>query len=144
MKIESPPKNLPGLNSINIIFCYLKVNMFISKNLEGLSRLDLAMKSAVILLGCFFLELVTGFSQRPPDRVITLQECLRLSVENSPRLKISTLEQDKLRYRYRETIGKGLPNINMSGSFDDYVSLPTQLIPGEFFGRPGDLIPVQF
>jgi outer membrane protein TolC len=32
----------------------------------------------------------------------------------------------------------------MSGSFDDYLSLPTQLIPGEFFGQPGELIPVQF
>ena len=104
----------------------------------------LSIKSAIILLGCFFLESVTGFSQKTPDKVITLQECLRLSVENSPRLKISSLEQDKLRFRYRETVGKGLPNINMSGSFDDYVSLPTQLIPGEFFGRPGELIPVQF
>jgi len=83
-------------------------------------------------------------AQAPSERVITLQECLKLSIENSPRLKINTLEQTKLKYRYRETVGSGLPHINFTGGFDDYLALPTQLIPGEFFGRPGELIPVQF
>jgi outer membrane protein TolC len=83
-------------------------------------------------------------AQAAPERVITLKECLRLSIENSPRLKINTLEQDKLKYQYREVVGTGLPHINFNGGFDDYVNLPTQLIPGEFFGRPGEMIPVQF
>lgn len=84
------------------------------------------------------------YTQAPPERVITLQECLKLSIENSPRLKINSLEQTKLKYRYRETVGTGLPHINFTGGFDDFVNLPTQMIPGEFFGKPGELIPVQF
>jgi outer membrane protein TolC len=83
-------------------------------------------------------------AQPPAERVISLQESLKLSVANSPRLKISNLQQTKLQYQYQQTVGTGLPHVNMSGSFDDYVSLPTQLIPGEFFGRPGEMIPVQF
>jgi len=78
------------------------------------------------------------------QRVLTLQECLKLAIKNSPKLMINELEQTKLGYRYHETVGAGLPHVNMSGSYDDYVSLPTQLIPGEFFGKPGELIPVQF
>lgn len=83
-------------------------------------------------------------AQTLPERFITLQECLKLSIENNPRLKINNLEQSKLKYRYRETVGIGLPHINFTGGFDDYLALPTQLIPGEFFGQPGELIPVQF
>jgi outer membrane protein len=94
-----------------------------------------------LISGIVFLS---GFSQAPAEKAITLQECLKLAVENSPKLKISLLEQDKLKFRYRETIGKGLPNLNFSGALDDYVNLPTQLIPGEFINRPGELIPVQF
>jgi outer membrane protein TolC len=97
---------------------------------------------AIGLLIPFFA--IVSPAQPPAERVITLQECLKLALENSPRLKINALEQTKLNYQYKETAGAGLPHINMAGSFDDYVSLPTQLIPGEFFGRPGELIPVQF
>ncbi|MEI6900374.1 MAG: TolC family protein, partial [Bacteroidota bacterium] len=75
---------------------------------------------------------------------LTLKECLDLAIKHSPALRINTLEQVKLGYRYKESMGAGLPHLNMSGSFDDFVSLPTSLIPGEFFGRPGEMIPVQF
>lgn len=92
-----------------------------------------------------FLAPLLGFTQAPPQpRVIALDECLGLAVQNSVRLQISALEQQRLQYQRRETIGQGLPNINFNGSFDDYLALPTQLIPGEFFGKPGELIPVQF
>ncbi len=100
-------------------------------------------KFILINLLIFFSVFVTS-AQVPPVRVISLQECLKLAIDNSPRLKINALEQNKLHYRYKETVGTGLPHINFTGSFDDYVSLPTQLIPGEFFGKPGELIPVQF
>jgi outer membrane protein len=85
-----------------------------------------------------------GISQAPPERMIDFRECLKLAIENNPRLKISKLEQVKINYRSKETMGKGLPAINFNGAYDDYVNLPTQLIPGEFFNRPGELIPVQF
>jgi outer membrane protein len=75
---------------------------------------------------------------------ISLKECLKLSISNSPRLKISALEQTRLHYGYKETVGGGLPQVNFSGSWDDFLHLPTSLIPGEFFGRPGEMIPVQF
>ena len=103
------------------------------------------MNLRILLTGLVFGILsVTGFSQVPVENVISLKECLKRAVENSPKLKISLLEHDKLKYRYRETVGKGLPNLNLSGSLDDYVNLPTQLIPGEFINRPGEMIPVQF
>jgi outer membrane protein TolC len=81
-----------------------------------------------------------------PDgsELISLKKCLQLSVANSPRLKISALEKTGLQYNYKATMGSGLPQVNFSGSWDDFLFLPTSLIPGEFFGRPGEMIPVQF
>jgi len=103
------------------------------------------MKLKFVAIGLLFsFSAAVSPAQAPPERVISLQECLKLAIDNSPRLKINALEQTKLRYRYRETVGTGLPHLNFNASFDDYVNLPTQLIPGEFFGRPGEMIPVQF
>ncbi len=67
-----------------------------------------------------------------------------MAVANSPHLKIAALEKTKLSYNYKETMGGALPHVNFSGSWDDYLHLPTSLIPGEFFGKPGEMIPVQF
>jgi outer membrane protein len=79
-----------------------------------------------------------------PAKTISLKECLNMAVANSPHLKIAALEKTKLSYNYKETMGGALPHVNFSGSWDDYLHLPTSLIPGEFFGKPGEMIPVQF
>jgi outer membrane protein len=98
-----------------------------------------------IITGLFLaLNFIKGITQPPPEKIIAFQECLKLAIENNSKLKISQLEQKKLRYQSQETLGKGLPALNFSGSFDDYVNLPTQVIPGEFFNRPGEMVPVQF
>jgi outer membrane protein TolC len=114
------------------------------------------MKSSILFFGLLFSFSVWvpgAISQVAPNpaslenlrgQVISLKECLKMSVANSPRLKISALEQTRLKYGYRETVGGGLPQVNFSGSWDDFLALPTSLIPGEFFGRPGEMIPVQF
>ena len=86
----------------------------------------------------------SGTSPTVNGQLIGLKECLKMSVANSPRLKISILEQTRLHYGYKETVGGGLPQVNFSGSWDDFLNLPTSLIPGEFFGRPVEMIPVQF
>lgn len=117
-------------------------------NVNFITTLDFQqiMKRAFLTL-LFISSLLSGYSQTdslPPNTAYTLKACLRLAIDHNPELKINALEQSKLNYQLRETRGIGLPQLNMSGSFDDYVSLPTQLIPGEFFGQPGELIPVQF
>lgn len=101
--------------------------------------------SKLLLLTLFFFGTSFLVSAQPaPEQLITLQQCLRKAVDNSPQLRIKLLEQNKLHYGYKEAIGRGLPGINFSGSYDDYVNLPTQLIPGEFFQHPGEMIPVKF
>jgi outer membrane protein len=44
----------------------------------------------------------------------------------------------------KKTIGIGLPQISGNASFQDYLKVPTSLLPGEVFGQPGTQIPVKF
>lgn len=87
-------------------------------------------------------------AQAPPDdpRVVNLEECLRLSVQNSPRLKTEELESIRLMHQRKATVGTGLPQVSFSGSYDDYLNLPTQMIPNIFSNPPApdQMIPVQF
>jgi len=87
-------------------------------------------------------DTVTGTP--PSGEVISLRECLKRSLENSPLIKTAILDKTRSHYSYRETVGAALPQVNFSGAWDDYLHLPTSLIPGEFFGRPGEMLPVQF
>lgn len=84
------------------------------------------------------------FAEEDTARVISLSECLKKAVDYSPTLRTAALEQQRLKYAKDETMSAGLPQVNANGSFDDYMSLPTSLIPGEFFNQPGTMIAVQF
>jgi len=102
------------------------------------------MKRLILLTTAVLITILLHSQPAPEARVISLKECLKLAQDNSVKLQVNVLEQEKLKYFYNETMGAGLPSVRFAGSWDDYVSLPTQLIPGEFFGRPGEMIPVQF
>lgn len=49
------------------------------------------------------------------------------------------------KYKVRETIGEGLPQLNASFDIKDYEKIPVSFVPGEFFGgEKGSFVPVQF
>ena len=73
-----------------------------------------------------------------------LKTCLQRAVENGQQVKIAAMEQERLKAARNEAIGNGTPQISAYGNFQDYLKLPTQILPGEILGMPGQLIPVQF
>jgi len=75
---------------------------------------------------------------------MSLQQCLEAALDNDQRVRLSTMDQERLKHQVRQTAATGLPQLSATGSFQNFLKLPTQLIPGEFFGQPGTLIPVQF
>ena len=99
-------------------------------------------KTALFLV--LLLSATLIFAQPPAEQLITLKQCLQKAVEYSPRLKMQMMDQQKLQMQHKVNVGMGMPNVNISGSYDDYLNLPTQLIPGVIFGYPGQMIPVQF
>jgi outer membrane protein len=99
------------------------------------------LKNILLALGlCLFLQ--TTVAQKKIE--LNLKQCLEMALQNDQRVKLSKMDLTRLQYQKYQTRGVGLPQVSGTGSFQDFLKLPTQLIPGEFFGQPGTLIPVQF
>jgi outer membrane protein len=90
----------------------------------------------------FILVLQTAIAQKKIE--MSLKQCLEMALQNDQRVKLAEMDQTRLKYQINQTTGMGLPQVSGTGSFQNFLKLPTQLIPGEFFGEPGTLIPVQF
>src|ERR1700761_1548396 len=92
----------------------------------------------------------TGFAQQAttttkPPYNFSLQDCVNYAYEHQDSVLNANLDIKSADYKVRETTGIGLPQISGSASFQDYVKIPTTLLPGQFFGQPaGTFIPVQF
>lgn len=76
---------------------------------------------------------------------LSLKEAIEFALANNVNMKNAELDIDASQYKKKEIAGMGLPQISSSFDFKDYEKIPTQLLPGEFFGAPpGTYIPVQF
>jgi outer membrane protein len=74
----------------------------------------------------------------------TLQDCINYAYEHQDTVINAKLSVQSTEYRIKEIIAGGLPQINAGATFQDYLKLPTTLLPGEFVGQPGTFIPVTF
>ena len=119
------------------------MNTFISKHSH---RYVFITAKWQIMFCMILLLLVSGIQKATAQNItqLNLKKCLEMALNNDQRMKLATMEQTKARYQRNQTVGAGLPQVSASGTFQNYLKLPTQLIPGEFFGSPGELIPIQF
>lgn len=75
----------------------------------------------------------------------SLQQAIDYAYKNSPNYLNAELEIQSSRYKRKEVLGVGLPQINSSVDLKDYIDIATSLLPGQFFGAPaGTFIPVKF
>lgn len=75
----------------------------------------------------------------------SLKEAIDYGITHNVSNLNAALDIDASRYKKKEITGMGLPQISSSFDVKDYEKIPTQLLPGEFFGAPpGTYIPVQF
>jgi outer membrane protein TolC len=94
-----------------------------------------------LLILAFLMAEVSSFAQKP----LTLKECINYSLNNNSNIKIANYNVSISQKKISEQLGNYLPQINVSGEFDDNVKLTTQLMPAEMTGgTPGTYIPVKF
>ena len=98
----------------------------------------------------FFLRMIlvsmvssTSLFAQDSTEKLTLEQCVQFAIKNSHDAKIADLELEGAENQIKEIRGTGLPQVNGFATFDDNLKLPTQMLPGEFFGQEGT-IPVQF
>lgn len=88
---------------------------------------------------------LTMHSQNSGVANYSLKQAIDYAFKNSPNYLNAELEMQNSKYRKREVLGVGLPQINSSVDLKDYIDIPTSLLPGQFFGAPaGTFIPVKF
>ena len=96
-----------------------------------------------------FLALISlpAKSQKKEGEIFnfSLQQCIEYAYQNQVEVLNAQLDERIAKAKINELIGTGLPQINGSFDIKDFLAIPTQLIPGEFFGGPkGTFIPVKF
>ncbi|MCO5230365.1 MAG: TolC family protein [Chitinophagales bacterium] len=74
-----------------------------------------------------------------------LKSCVDYALSNNFDLLKAEIQRESINYQVKEQMSSGLPQIAGYTSFSDNVLIPTQLVPGEFFGgAPGTFLPVKF
>lgn len=86
-----------------------------------------------------------GIAQEKTVYRFTAQDCIDYGLKNNVQVKNALLDIQVQLQDNRVTTALALPAVNGAGNYTDYLKIPTQLLPGEFFGQPaGTYIPVQF
>lgn len=108
------------------------------------------MKNILFILSLICATAFSGYAQQPqiqPEGQVysfTLADCINYAYQHRDSVLNAALDVKSAEYHIKETTGRGLPQINATGTFQDYLKIPTSLLPGEFFGAPGTFIPVKF
>ncbi|RZK41196.1 MAG: TolC family protein [Pedobacter sp.] len=97
-----------------------------------------------ILLFCLSWVLPTQAQQKDTVATFTLNEAISYAQRHQSAVLNAQIDEQIARNTVKQTIGIGLPQLSGNANFQDFVKIPTSLVPGEVFGAPGTQIPVQF
>ena len=99
-------------------------------------------KTLRLLIG--FLIVQIGFSQEEPS-ALSLQEAIDYALENNRTALNAARDIEAAKQQKWETTATGLPQINASVDYQNFLKQQVQVIPAEFFGgNPGEFQEVVF
>ena len=101
------------------------------------------MAKVFLSLSLSFLFLAHTVKAQEYTEVYSLRACLDFAVNNSYEIHQSNLKIREAGYQIEEAKSGILPQVNVNGGFDNYIALPSVVLPGEIIGQPGTQIPVQ-
>ncbi len=104
------------------------------------------MKSRTMkLLTTSIFLLVAAFATAQKVNKFTVQQAVAYAKQNSVQVKNALLDYQVQQQTNREITSAAYPQLTGSGTFQDYLKIPTSLLPGVIGGgAPGTFIPVQF
>jgi outer membrane protein len=97
------------------------------------------MKHIILFTSLFCATALGGFAQQAPtSHSFSLADCINYAYEHQDTVKNALLDVQSADYKVKETIGTGLPQINGSATFQDFVKPPVSVGPDFLSGRPID------
>nr|WP_255709959.1 TolC family protein [Pontibacter harenae] len=95
------------------------------------------------MLALLFLQ--PAFAQTQPQvQEFNLQKAVSYALEHNEDIRKASYDELSAQYLIKEAKSNGLPQINGFGKLDIYPSIPVQVIPNVFEGKPDEMIAVQF
>jgi len=89
--------------------------------------------------GGFIHSQVTGSELK-----LSLRDAQDYAIRHNKEVISSRMDLAASKTAVWEAVSGGLPQVNVTGNFTDNLKLMTTLLPGDFFGRPGEKVPVTF
>jgi outer membrane protein len=97
-----------------------------------------------ILFLLFITIRITSSQTGGNDLSLSLKEAQDYAIQYNKMVVTARYDVQSSKLALWETISAGLPQVDASGSFTDNLKLMTTLLPGDFFGKPGEKVPVTF
>ena len=102
------------------------------------------MTSKTLMILSMLLGIQSIFGQTLPEAV-SLEEALAYGEQNNRAVQNASMDIKKAYKDQWSTIATGLPQISASADYQNFLELPTSLIPAQFFGgNEGEFAEVQF
>ncbi|MBC7757672.1 MAG: TolC family protein, partial [Phormidesmis sp. FL-bin-119] len=96
------------------------------------------------LIICLCLGFSVKAQQSDTVAAFSLKQALDYAQNHQASILNARIDEDIAKNTVKQTIGIGLPHLSGNANFQDFIKLPTSLLPGDFFGKPGTQVPVQF
>lgn len=96
----------------------------------------------VILALLFVQSSVTSMAQENYE--FSLQEAINFAMQNNYEVIYSEKNIEAAKQQMKEATAFGLPQIDGALDYADNIQNPTSVIPGDFFGTPGEDVEIQF
>lgn len=93
------------------------------------------LKTFTLVIASSFMYL-HGSAQEATSNSFSLQQSIDYAYKNSPNYLNAQNDVLMAKYKRKEVIGIAMPQITGSVDMKNFLELPTQLIPAEFFGGP--------
>jgi len=91
------------------------------------------------------LAVTLGFvSLGNAQQSLTLAAAKEFAVQNAFQVKSKNFDAQSAKLQTEELIAIGLPQISGSIQYQNFIDRPTSILPGDFFGMPGQNVAVQF
>ncbi len=98
----------------------------------------------LMLLWCVATGITVNAQTPTVTHEFSIQQAVDYAKKNNTQVKNALLAIQIQEQENRGITAAAYPSLGVSGSLTDYIKVPTQVIPGDFVGQPGTLLPVEF
>ncbi|MCU7503012.1 MAG: TolC family protein [Ignavibacteria bacterium] len=98
-------------------------------------------KTIIFIILALLVTSAAAQEERKPES-LSLRQCLSEGLKSSREIINLRLETEKSTYKIKETQSQLLPQVQAFGTYDNYLKIPVQMVPGEIFGQPGTTVPI--